>query len=454
MSKNVHIIQKQRYEIRTTKQRTAMDIQNMIGEINTHYILPILAEKLDSYFLSDEVVTIEKLELDIGKIKSDASDDEWVKRIFEDLDRKLRSRKAIENKNERKQRKKHLIESWLFFLKNGMLPADCIYKSLDEIKKELLTLNDNGKELLRIFLFYELSDDVITRLVANAEYETIKIHLELFFPGVGIDWLNTRIAEAVLEIKNKTSTSTTSENFYSHLLWHHIIRYFIFNKDKINSKEKIIQQLITRTTKLKEIDRLNLPELEEKDSIEKQVHDLEKLTDKINDRSIEKESVFISNAGICLLAPWLPSFFKEVGLVIENNFIDKWKQQHAIYLLHYLVTYEEDPTEELLIFAKLLCGWPLQMPVMNSFQITEQEKDECEDLLRSVIENWKALKNTSIKGLQGSFLQRFGKLIQEEDQFVLQPEQQSIDLLLEYVPWTFRYIRLPWMKKAVEIEWY
>ena len=94
------------------------------------------------------------------------------------------------------------------------------------------------------------------------------------------------------------------------------------------------------------------------------------------------------------------------------------------------------------------------MPVINSFQITKQEKNECEELLRSVIENWKALKNTSIKGLQESFLQRAGKLIEQEDQFVLQPEQQSIDLLLEYVPWTFRYTRLPWMKKAVQIDWY
>jgi hypothetical protein len=452
MSKNVHIIQKQRYEIRTTKQRIAMDIQNMIGEINTHYILPILAEKLDSYFLSDEVVTIDKLELDIGNIKNDASDDEWVKRIFENLDSKLRSRKIIENKNERKQREKHLVESWAFFLKSGLLPGDCIYKGLDEIKKELVTINENGKNLLRNFLFKETNDDIITRLVANAEYEIIKIHLELLFPGVNIDWLNSRIAEAVLEIKDKTSASTTSANFYSHLLWHHIIRYFIFNKDKINSKEEIIQQLATKTTKLKEIDRSNLPELEEKDSIEKQVHDLEKLTDEINDSS--KESLFISNAGICLLAPWLPSFFKEAGLLRENNFIDKWKQQHAVYLLHYLVTYEEDPTEELLIFSKLLCGWPLQMPVVNSYEITEREKSECYDLLRSVIENWKALKNTSIEGLQGSFLQRSGKLIEQENQFVLQPEQQSIDLLLEYVPWTFRYTRLPWMKKAVEIEWY
>ena len=451
MSKNVHIIQKQRYEMKTAVQRTAIDIQNRIGEINAHYILPLLAEKLDSYFLSDEVVTIDILELDIGTIKNDATDDEWIRRILESLDNKLTSRKAIENKNERKQREKHLVESWLFFLKNGLLPADCIYKSLEEIKRELGTINESGKDLLRNFLFNETNDNIINRLVTNVGYEILKIHVELLFPGVNIDWLNARIAEAVLKIKDKRSISSASEIFYRHLMWHHIIRYVILNKYKINSKEEIIQQIVTKATKLKEIDRSNLQEFEEK---EKQVLDLEKLANEINDSSIEKESLFISNAGICLLAPWLPSFFKGIGLVIENNFIDKWKQQHAIYLLHYLVTYEEDPTEELLTFSKLLCGWPLLMPVINSFQITKQEKNECEELLRSVIENWKALKNTSIKGLQESFLQRAGKFIEQENQFVLQPEQQSIDLLLEYVPWTFRYTRLPWMKKTVQIDWY
>jgi len=178
------------------------------------------------------------------------------------------------------------------------------------------------------------------------------------------------------------------------------------------------------------------------------------LGDGINERSLNEEGVFFSNAGICLLTPWLPAFFKGIGLAVENNFMDKWKQQHAVYLLHYIVTNEEEPTEELLIFPKLLCGWPLQMPVINSFQITEYERTECENLLRSVIENWKALKNTSIKALQESFLQRSGKLIEKNDQFVVQPEQQSIDLLLEFVPWTFRLIRLPWMKKAMQIDWY
>jgi len=454
MRQKIHIIKRQLYEIKTMKQHTAMDIQNRIGEINTNYVLPMLAEKMDKYFYSDEVVIIDKLEIDIGKIKTDAAENVWVGMIFESLDNRLKS--ITENKNDKKQKEKHLVESWMSFLKNGMLPADCIYKNVDEIKKELHSLDENAKDLLRSFLFYEVNDDMIIRLIGNTDSETKKIHLQLLLPGINIDWLNAGIDEAVMEIVQETPTSTTEKNFYNLFLWHHIISHFILNKNKAISSGEIIQYVINKAIELKEISKPDFQDnkLKEGELFKKQIDDPENLGDGINERSLNEEGVFFSNAGICLLTPWLPTFFKGIGLAVENNFMDKWKQQHAVYLLHYIVTNEEEPTEELLIFPKLLCGWPLQMPVINSFQITEYERTECENLLRSVIENWKALKNTSIKGLQESFLQRSGKLIEQNDQFVVQPEQQSIDLLLEFVPWTFRLIRLPWMKKAMQIDWY
>jgi hypothetical protein len=74
--------------------------------------------------------------------------------------------------------------------------------------------------------------------------------------------------------------------------------------------------------------------------------------------------------------------------------------------------------------------------------------------LNSVIQNWSVLKNTTTEGLRESFLQRSGKMTEQEDQFIIQPEQRSIDLLLEYIPWTFRMVRLTWMKKSVQIDWY
>jgi len=453
MNQNIHIIQKQRYEIKTRKQKTALDIQNRLEDINTRYVLPVLAEKMDKYFFSDEVVTIDKLELDIGKINANFADEDWAKKILEHLDNQLKQAEAG-NKNRKQQKHKHLVESWTWFLKNGILPAG-IYNSINEIKKDLQTLDENGKKMLKSFLFYEADDNAILRL-ASTDVEIRKIHLRLLAPEVNIDWMNLIITDAALGLKEKISSPAITETYYNQVLWQDITRHFILNKGKIISTEDVIRQLKKKTTELSETGKSNLQNLRSKEEelFEKQIDNLEKLTNAINDKSARDEGIFISNAGICLLAPWLPSFFKKTGLITENNFADKWKQQHAIYLLHYLVTNEEYPTEELLIFPKLLSGWPLQMPVINSYQITEQEKTECEDLLRSIIENWEVLKNTSTKGLQGSFLQRSGKLIEQDDQFVLQPEQQSIDLLLEYVPWTFRFILLPWMKKAIQIDWY
>jgi hypothetical protein len=112
------------------------------------------------------------------------------------------------------------------------------------------------------------------------------------------------------------------------------------------------------------------------------------------------------------------------------------------------------PTEELLLLPKLLCGWPLQMPAINSLPFTTKEITECDDLLKSVIQHWPALKNTSPEGLQESFLQRPGKLTENEEHFLLQPEQHSIDILLDQVPWNFQFTKLPWMKKPLQAEWY
>jgi hypothetical protein len=83
MNQVVHIVQKQRYEIKTRKQKTALDMQNRIDDINTNHISPVLAKSLDKYFSADEVTVIDKLELDLGKININNSNDEWAYNFFE-----------------------------------------------------------------------------------------------------------------------------------------------------------------------------------------------------------------------------------------------------------------------------------------------------------------------------------------------------------------------------------
>jgi hypothetical protein len=452
MNRNVHIVQKQRYEIKTSKQKTAMDIQNRLGELNTRYVLPGLAERLDKYFSTGEVVTIDKLELELGKINTNAGDDEWMQMIFEHLDGQLKQ--TTSGKKEKKQRHQHLAESWIWFLKNGMLSANSIYNSVKDIKKELMMLDEGENQLIRDFLFHEADDIIIKRFVSNASLEIKASHLQFIFSVADIGWLNSRIQEFAFELNKKISSSTTSASYYNQILWKNVFKCMALNKNITIPVQSLFEQI---KESVKKVSRIKKSHSSREDSVRENLpgQEIQKVhSENITEESLPEKEIFISNAGLCLLTPWLTSFFKETGLIIENAFADKLKQQHSIYLLHYLVTKETDPTEELLVFPKLLCGWPLQMPVINSYQVTEQEKIECEDLLKSIIQNWPVLKNTSTDGLRESFLQRPGKLNEEENKFVLQPEQQSIDLLLEYIPWTFRYIRLPWMKKAIQIDWY
>ena len=63
----VNIILKQRYEIKIRRQKTAMELQKQLQDINTLEVLPALSKKLDSYFSPDEVIQVEKIEIDIGK---------------------------------------------------------------------------------------------------------------------------------------------------------------------------------------------------------------------------------------------------------------------------------------------------------------------------------------------------------------------------------------------------
>jgi hypothetical protein len=80
-------------------------------------------------------------------------------------------------------------------------------------------------------------------------------------------------------------------------------------------------------------------------------------------------------------------------------------------------------------------------------------KEEANNLLQSVVEHWSILKNTSVAGLQESFLQRNGKLLFKEHEWNLQVEQRPYDMLLQNLPWNISMIKLSWMPHLLRTEW-
>lgn len=167
----------------------------------------------------------------------------------------------------------------------------------------------------------------------------------------------------------------------------------------------------------------------------------------------EDETLFVNNAGMVLLHPFISTYFSRVGLTEGVEFTSIDAQHKATHLLQYLVNNARQTPEEEMVLNKVLCGLPIDEPIVGEIEITDHEKETAHGLLNAVIQNWDKLKNTSVEGLQASFLQRAGMLTEREDGWMLKIEQRSFDLLLQTLPWGLSMIKYPWMNKTVYIEW-
>ena len=166
------------------------------------------------------------------------------------------------------------------------------------------------------------------------------------------------------------------------------------------------------------------------------------------------QSWYVENAGIVLLHPFFPALFKEFGLISEKVFVNQETQQIAIDLLHYLTTGNREAPEYKLVVEKHLCGWPKEEPLIRGDKLPSGAESECQQLLLAVINHWGKLGSTSPEGLQNGFLQRPGKLSKDPvDGWRLQIEQSGIDVLLNYLPWGFSTVNLPWMENLLMVEW-
>ncbi|HEY9619692.1 MAG TPA: contractile injection system tape measure protein [Crinalium sp.] len=185
---------------------------------------------------------------------------------------------------------------------------------------------------------------------------------------------------------------------------------------------------------------------------------ISKTSSRTNDSSLSPEDqtagLFVNQAGLVILHPFLLLYFEDAGLLEGEEFRDRTAQQTAIYLLHYLATKQTDAPEYELVLPKLLCGWPLNEPVSRELTLPDTALTEAEHLLQTVIDYWQVLKSTSPDGLREGFLQRPGKLTQLfEGDWRLQVEQQAIDVLLGSLPWGFNVVKLPWMESMLMVEW-
>lgn len=171
-------------------------------------------------------------------------------------------------------------------------------------------------------------------------------------------------------------------------------------------------------------------------------------------RGINLEETYpIQNAGLVLCAPFLPYFFKGLGLVENKEFVTPEAQNRAALLIQTLMDRKESFEESDLLLNKILCGINPYDVIPVEIKLTESEQEEIPNLLQAMVSQWTALKSTSGESMAKGFFPREGILKKVDRGYELQIPRISIDILLNRLPWTISIIKLPWMQETLFVEW-
>lgn len=170
--------------------------------------------------------------------------------------------------------------------------------------------------------------------------------------------------------------------------------------------------------------------------------------------SEDAETIVVSNAGLVILHPFLKFFFEGLGLLnSELQFKNADAIFKAIHLLQFIATGEETAEETDLVLNKILCGLEISEPVPQSFQLSEEEKEECIFLIKTVLDRWEALRTGNPAALRDTYLRREGILKRAGQSWNLLIERNTFDIMLERLPWSVSLVKLPWCKEILYVEW-
>ncbi len=208
------------------------------------------------------------------------------------------------------------------------------------------------------------------------------------------------------------------------------------------------------------------------DKIEELIsQDKKALTDHFDEPPMNKESekeeqakegfdddMDLDHVGLILLHPFLKQIFVNLDyLDHEKQFYDEARTVKAILLLHYMACGEKfgegEIEEDELAFPKVLCGKAVNDVLDLPDYVEEEAYEMVDNMLNACIQHWEKLKGSSISSLQNTFLKRRGKLEAKDGALQLYVEKSGTDILLDFLPWSYSIINLPWLEQAIFVSW-
>lgn len=473
----MHLLQKHIVDVRCSSQVFGKEIQNTLSDVLEKDFYPKLEAVLDQYSVENYEWEIENLTIELPDISQKNWKKEFISQTLIQIEEYLKNNFPVLALDKTEEKLKNFgFESHakfaenLFFeyLKTGAIAENSYSKNADEIVEAIEISELFCERLIRIF---DESQNALIRFYFNIN-ESFKE--KVIFEVLKLSTSKQKISELLNDFFNSDIKFSTVEELEK-WIYHH--QNFSENQDLRNEKlyrkdeepfESDQEEIMNREKCSNEVDKekrsvnnnkkseINTANTFNEDSHQNLKTDQQDIRENTitNPSELQISSLYIDNAGLVILHPFLLNLFQKLYLCKGAIWTDKESQHKAVLLTQYLITGKEIFFENELILNKLMCGFPVENVIDTRLKLSKEEKEICNDLLLVVIEYWSVMKNSSVEALRETFLQRAGKLsLSEVHSSELWVEEKGVDVLLSSLPWGIGMIQTPWMDHFLHCYW-
>lgn len=465
-------------------------LQRRLPALCHQWLIPAIAQTLDRCAPPEGHLTIDRLELEVGTVTLDNLEEELPALVALALENAIRAQSLPETVSaagreadpvQHKTAQQSLHEALIYFLETGSLPWSFrlpegipLEQALFHAWEEVATAGEPARAIRPALLPALASATIRQRLTRQFSPRFWEALLSLLSP------VAKKVVDGIVPVLHSAAVSSAAITVFEQHLWQNV--FAAVATGATLSAHRLIgaawhAQLLTTATSTElanvlerhwpgvtgETDRRAPTEARPEAAATPdatsdlpgvgvlRAHPQARATGALREHPEAKAGIYIENAGLVLLHPFLARFFATLGIATENALL---QPERALSLLHFLATGQATAPEYALMLPKILCNLPLLAPVATNLELTAAETAEAIVLLNAVIRHWSVLRNTSPDGLRSAFLLRPGKVsLRDDGDWLLQVEASGVDILLDQLPWGISMIKLPWMNRMVWVEW-
>ncbi|NGZ08803.1 MAG: hypothetical protein CV088_05370 [Nitrospira sp. LK70] len=470
-----HIIRQQYVHVEVDgTEADGLALQRRLPGLCRRSLNPAVELVLNRHTSSDRYLSIERLEIDVGTVSLERLEHDLAEAVALALERSLREQLPISGgstatafgKIRHKTDRQRIHEAFMYFLQTGRLPWSFHLPQGKTLEQVIL---DSWRQAVESDLISLMARDAVHRLLeSSAVRKRLVRQFSPLFLKTFVTLLSPRseqVMAALLERLRRSIAAPEQARDLERVLWETLLANMAGGKlvTVASLVGDALRAFSTETVARDELARLSAEHWPEATNKAPADHIVESeptppgLLPSENspiEREVHpeaREGIYVENAGLVLLHPFLPQLFSALGIADDDHLL---QPARALSLLHFLATGRTVAPEYELVLPKILCHVTLGTPVESPVDLTVVEQEEAVALLEAVIRHWQVLRNTSPDGLRGAFLLRPGKVsFRDDGDWLLQIESCTHDILLDQLPWGLSMIKLPWMGHKLRVGW-